>query len=88
MNKKILIFVLSILSVLLWSCQERSAELGSLGFQELCQQNGDQWMEMEPIKEGKMLSAQKCFGCMIGENHFCSGEEYSAYINTLPSWLR
>ncbi|MEK6951114.1 MAG: hypothetical protein AABX13_05315 [Nanoarchaeota archaeon] len=88
MNTKTILFFLIVLSLFLLSCQKRSTELGSLSFQELCQQNGDQWMEMEPMKEGKMLSTQKCFGCMVGENHFCSGEEYSGYINTLPSWMK
>lgn len=76
------------LLLLLTSCQKRGTELGTQTFEQLCTANGDQWMAMEPIKEGKMVSSQQCVGCMIGENHFCTVEEYVDYVNLLPSWMR
>lgn len=54
----------------------------SLGFEELCKKNGDQWMVMESWRDGKQISDEKCAGCMIASNHFCNAEEYVAYIKS------
>ena len=41
---------------------------------------------MEPWRDGKKISSKECAGCMIADNHFCTAEEYVAYIKSLPTF--
>ncbi len=68
--------------------EPRTIELGDLTFEELCNKNGDQWMEMEEIRKGETLSADMCFGCMIADNHFCNADDYIEYVKKLPAFVR
>src|SRR3989338_5493884 len=52
-----------------------------LNFEELCKKNGNSWMKMQPIVDGKMVDAPSCDGCMIGNNHVCSIGEYLQVLN-------
>ena len=52
-----------------------------LNFEELCKKNGNSWMKMQPIVDGKMVDAPACDGCMIGNNHVCSIGEYLQVLN-------
>lgn len=46
-------------------------------FERICENNGDSWMKMKPMKDGKFVSNSECFGCMPDEkNHICSISEY------------
>ncbi len=66
------------------SKKPRVTELNGMSYEELCKKNKDLWMEMEPWKDGKKISSEKCMGCMIGDNHFCKSEEYVNYIKKIP----
>lgn len=55
-------------------------ELGDNSYEELCKKNRDVWMEMEFVIDGKKISDEKCFGCMIDDNHFCKVNEYIEHI--------
>lgn len=68
-----------------YSQQPKIAELGNLTYEELCKKNRDVWMEMEPVIDGKKISNEKCFGCMIGKNHFCDVNDYVNYIKNLKN---
>lgn len=86
-----IIFVILLVVLILWFFvfrTPRTTELGNLTFEELCKKNGDQWMEMEPIRKGKVIGEAMCFGCMIADNHFCSDDEYIGYVKNLPSFVR
>ena len=52
-----------------------------LSFEELCKKNGNTWMKMQPIKDGKMSGEPACDGCMVGNNHLCSIGEYLQVLN-------
>lgn len=52
-----------------------------LNFEELCKKNGGAWMKMQPIKDGKMVDAPACNGCMVGNSHLCSLAEYLQVLN-------
>ena len=82
--RKILIIIFLMSTVLLVACsKQRSTDLTTKTYEELCKSNGDVWMEMEATMNGQMISEQKCFGCMIKNNHLCGSEEYVNYINSL-----
>lgn len=66
----------------------RTTELGNLTFEELCKNNGDQWMEMEETRKGKPISNDMCFGCMIADNHLCNADDYTEYVKDLPAFVR
>lgn len=66
----------------------RTTELGIFTFEELCRKNGDQWMEMKSMKNGKEIEGKMCYGCMIADNHFCIIEEYVYYVKNLPTIVR
>lgn len=63
----------------------RSVDITGITFQELCEKNNDMWMKMNPWKDGKKVSDEMCFGCMIGENHFCTVQEYVGHIEDIQS---
>ncbi|MBI4010199.1 MAG: hypothetical protein HY361_03355 [Candidatus Aenigmarchaeota archaeon] len=91
MNKMLIVIIaLLIISFLLFSFfrKPRSTELGNLTFEELCKNNGDQWMEMEETRKGKPTSTSMCSGCMIADNHFCDVDEYIEYVKKLPDFVR
>jgi len=77
--------IIFFVSVAYLSLSKTRSTDSSLGFENLCSKNGDQWMVMEPWKDGKKISSQECAGCMIADNHFCTAEEYIAYIKSLPT---
>jgi len=52
-----------------------------LSFEELCKKNGNNWMKMQPILNGKMVDAPACDGCMVGNNHLCALGEYLQVLN-------
>jgi hypothetical protein len=62
----------------------RSIDMTGLTYEQLCKSNDDQWMVMEPWKAGKQMGVEKCAGCMMADNHFCSAEEYVDYVKALP----
>ncbi len=53
----------------------------NISFEELCKKNGNNWMKMQPIKDGKIIDAPACDGCMVGNNHVCSLGEYLQALN-------
>ncbi len=53
----------------------------NISFEEICKKNGNTWMTMAPIKDGKMTSENACAGCMVGNNHLCSIGEYLQVLN-------
>lgn len=71
------------------AAKKRSTDITGLatasGYQDLCVKNSDQWMVMEPLRNGKKISDQACAGCMIGGNHFCAPKEYVDYVKSLPA---
>lgn len=81
------VIILIVLTLFLFSFfrQPRVTELGNMDYEELCKVNKNMWMEMEPYRNGKKISEEKCFGCMIGVNHFCKAEEYIYYIKDLSN---
>ncbi len=82
MKNKIIILCVFILLVFVACNKQKSADLTGKTFEQLCKDNSDIWMEMEPTLDGNMISQQKCFGCMIKDNHFCNSEDYTNYIKT------
>ena len=67
----------------------RSVDMTGITFEELCEKNSGMWMEMNPWRDGKKVSDKMCFGCMIGENHFCTAQEYISYIEDIqPSKMQ
>ena len=88
----IVVVIIALLTLLILSYsifkKPRSTELGNLTFEEFCKSNNDMWMEMEPTRNGEKLSDEMCFGCMIADSHFCSADEYTSYIESLPSFIR
>lgn len=87
MKKYILIIIATVLvivmGVLISLEKTRSIDMEGLTFEQLCNNNGDQWMVMEPWRDGKKISDQQCEGCMIGSNHFCAPEAYVDYVRSL-----
>ena len=85
-----IIFVVLLAALLSWLFVRtpRTTEMGSLTFEELCKNNGDQWMEMEETRKGKPISNTMCFGCMIVDNHFCNVNDYIEYVKDLPAFVR
>lgn len=86
MKKTFMIFLFVLIILVVACSKQKSADIGNRSYEERCKSNGDIWMEMEPMIEGEMISDQKCFGCMIGNNHFCTVDEYTNYINGLQSY--
>ena len=88
----IAVVIIALLTLLILSYsifkKPKITELGNLTFEELCKQNSDQWMEMEETRGGKSISTTMCSGCMIADSHFCSADEYTSYIESLPSFIR
>ncbi len=89
MGKKIIIgavvFILIVGTLLISKTKisGKVTELGDNSYEELCEKNGDMWMEMEPWINGEKISDEECYGCMIGENHFCDVNNYIEYIKKL-----
>ena len=81
----IIILVVLVLASFSSFKQLKIVELGDLTYEELCKTNRDMWMEMEPWRNGKKISDERCFGCMVGENHFCNVEEYIEYVKILSN---
>ena len=79
----IIILVVLVLASFSSFKQLKIVELGDLTYELLCKTNRDMWMEMEPWRNGKKISDERCFGCMVGENHFCNVEEYIEYVKIL-----
>ena len=82
----IIIALIIIFAVVKAAKRPRSVDMTGLTYEQLCKSNGDQWMVMEPWKDGKQVSSEKCAGCMIADNHLCNAEEYIGYIKTLPGF--
>ena len=82
-----LIFIIAflVLTISISSRKTRITDMKDLTFEELCNKNGDMWMEMESWREGKKISDEKCFGCMIGDNHFCTAQEYIDNIKEIQA---
>ncbi len=80
-----ILFVAGCVSQTQQGTSTRSADIDGLTYKQLCAKNGDMWMEMPPIRDGKVVSSQKCEGCMIDASHFCSVEEYTNYIKQMTS---
>ena len=77
----ILVVVIVILLFLISrNSKTRFVDAPDITYEGLCEKNGDMWMEMQPFKDGKAISLNKCIGCMIDTNHFCFREEYINYI--------
>ena len=50
---------------------------GDPEFMKLCESQNGEWMNVEPMKDGKQISAEKCWGCMPDmDNHICSKQEF------------
>ena len=82
----IIIIVVVTAGVLIAGSKKRSADITGLTYQQLCGQNSDEWMVMEPWVSGKKITEETCAGCMIGDNHFCTSDEYIEYIKSLPGF--
>ncbi len=81
----VLVVFLLVVAYLISSNKIRTADITGLTFQKLCEKNGDIWMNMEAWRDGKKISDEKCYGCMINDNHFCTPEEYVEYIKKMQS---
>ncbi len=81
----IILAVLAALSIISVTTKSKITESSGLSYQELCVKNGDQWMVMEPWRDGKKMPGEPCTGCMIGGNHYCSQEEYLDHIKKMRS---
>jgi len=79
----VLAAALLVLAFSISSNKIRAADIVDMTFQELCEKNSDMWMNMEAWIEGKKISNEKCHGCMINDNHFCTAEEYVEYIKKM-----
>ena len=51
-------------------------------FEKICRQDGNQWMNMKPMKDGQFVSDVSCSGCMSpdGMNHFCDITDYKNFL--------
>lgn len=52
-------------------------------FKRICtERTPDNWMDMKPMMDGKLMEGDSCWGCMSddGMSHFCSMEEYKEYL--------
>lgn len=81
----VILIAIIIFAVILAAKKSRLTDMTNLTYEQLCNKNDDQWMVMEPWKDGKRISDTACAGCMIGGNHFCTAEEYIAYVKNLPT---
>lgn len=57
---------------------------GDLAFKALCIEDKGEgaWMKMKPMKEGKILSENTCWGCMVDNNNMiCDKSEYEKKNN-------
>jgi len=55
-------------------------------FKALCEKNDGEWMLMEPMKNGEMVSEKKCWGCMADMNNMiCTMDEYQAWLSERQS---
>ena len=79
----VLILIVGILLINKNNITGKLTELEDNSYEELCKKNSDIWMEMEPWINGEKISDEKCYGCMIGENHFCDVNNYIEYIKKL-----
>ena len=78
--KKIILFIILALSLLLIvSCTPKITESDS-SFEKFCKEQGKEWMKMMPMTDGVLTEEPSCYGCMINDNtHVCSKEKYISY---------
>jgi len=81
----IILVILAALSIVSVTTKSRITDSAGLSYQELCVKNGDQWMMMEPWRDGKKIGGESCSGCMVGGNHYCAQEEYIDHIRKMNS---
>lgn len=82
----IIVVALITIGVFVAGTKQRSIDMTSLTYEQLCLKNGDEWMVMQPWRNHERMAGAPCAGCMIGGNHFCESEGYVDYIRTLPSF--
>ncbi len=69
--------ILSLL-ILLAACAPTQADKDLRLFQDACLAHGDGWMRMQPTINGTIVKgAAPCFGCMIGDTHYCDFREFA-----------
>ncbi len=78
----IALVILAAISIVSVQNKNKITDSTGLSYQQFCVKNGDQWMVMEPWRDGKKIGGEACSGCMIAGNHFCSEEEYTGYIKS------
>src|SRR3989338_725276 len=75
----IMIFLVSAL-VIISACTSQSGTPATSEFEQLCKTNGNEWMEMEEMRNGEFVGGAICVGCMADtENHFCNVGDYLSY---------
>ncbi len=58
------------------------ADKGDPVFQAMCEKDYGKsgWMKMVPTKDGKKISNNPCWGCMVDDNNMiCGREQYEAF---------
>ena len=70
------IVILGLLSILVIGCSTTGNVVTDNTFKQMCKDDGNKFMTMEPTVDGVPTGQAKCTGCMIGGTHFCNQEEY------------
>ena len=55
-------------------------------FRKICtDRTPDNWMDMKPMMDGKLMEGDSCWGCMSdnGMSHFCGMGEYKEYLSSI-----
>ena len=76
----ILIMIIASLLLIISCTQSLTSE--EQKYSEICHANNHKWMKMQPMKEGKDINGQSCWGCMPDmSNHICNMNEYEEFVN-------
>ena len=62
--------------------KEVNTQSANINFEEMCKNDGKEWMKMMPMINGVPTGNPACYGCMANEDtHFCDKEEYFAFVD-------
>ena len=72
--------VIGALLFFLVSCAAEQLTKEQSSFRQTCLTNGDGWMKMSEMKDGKVVGPP-CYGCMPDDNnHYCTLKDYNGGV--------